>query len=473
MRSLSGGHPRPAAVHIEPQSTSWALAAEYAPAGQAILPSRHAEFCTNLLAGKPEDGSSWDVGYMDEFIKSGRSAFFAAALHPDIRVITISSQENKTPSYGYRDYRDLNGPVILKAAGNGQEDWLDYQRTATLSGEVFAPGYLRVGECLPTGEVYSGSQASGPAFICDHPRDVQSVMGDVSYYPDKADVKSFLDWPYHGIPDDCAAALAAYVPPEEQLKEFYGTSASAPQAGMMIMRHTACMKGIASYDIIPAVLMAAQTNAPPPIAKRLVETQSGMGFDPFHYGHGVLVEECLAQALSDVWQVRSMSGKTTKSGEYSRPLTVEGKGHGSARTDKARGPVVNTVLAVSFINDERDPGMAESRMPQYLMLQSPQGTIIHLPILYDRKNVYGPYIRAGYQTAAFFGEDISKGEWRIAYSKIDKNPLRIASMKIIAHTMHEKSPANVLFKGFQKAALYTRAQEKAASVTMPLSVLKP
>jgi len=473
MHTLGGGYPRPAAIHIEAQSVRWALISEMTPQGKKPIVSRHAEFCTQVLAGAGSKDVTWDTGYLDEFFDKGRPAFFAAALHPDIRVISISSQEKKGFSYGYRDYRDLGGPVVLKAAGNEQSDWLEYQSTATLAGEVFMPGYLRVGESMPTGEIYSGSQASGPAFVCDHPRIVKDVMGDIGYFPSNHDVRTFLNWPHHGIPEDCADVLSTYEPPQKQLDVFYGTSASAPHAGKMIMTHTAGMDGITSYDIIPAVLMAAQINEPPAHAKRLVETQSGMIFDPFHYGHGILVSECLQQTLRDVWQVRSMSGKATRNGDYSKPGLVEGRGHMSARTDKALGPVVNTVLALSFINDESDPAMAESRIPQFIMLQSPQGTLIHLPILYDRKSEYGPYIRAGYQTSAFFGEDISKGEWRIGYSRADENPLEIASMRIVAHTMHEKSPAHVLFKGFQKAVAHERAQEKTAPVTAPLPKHKP
>lgn len=473
LHAFNGGYPRPAAMHIEAQSVRWALISQTMPAGQKPMLSRHAEFCARVLAGAPEKNQSWDTGYLDEFIDKGRPAFFATALHPNVRVISISSQEKQGFSYGYRDYRDLDSPVVLKAAGNDHVDWLEYQRTATLAGEVFMPGYLRVGEALPSGEIYSGSQASGPAFVCDHPRDVKQVMGDTLFFPTKEEVTKFLDWPHHGIPEDCAAFLSTYEMPRKQMDVFYGTSASAPHAGKMIMACSAGMDGITSYDIIPAVLMAAQMNAAQRDAKHLVETQSGMVFDPFHYGHGVLVEECLEQALSDVWQVRSISGKATVSGEYSKPGLAEGYGYMSARTDKAQGPVVNTVLALSFINDEADPAAAESRIPEYIMLQSPQGTLIHLPLLYDRKKQYGPYIRAGYQTSAFFGEDISKGEWRIGYSQGDENCLPIDSMRIVAHTMHPKSPALVLFRGFQKATQIHQAQQKTAPVVAPSDVFKP
>ncbi len=133
----------------------------------------------------------------------------------------------------------------------------------------------------------------------------------------------------------------------------------------------------------------------------------------------------------------------------------------SARTEKAEGPVVNTVLALSFENDEPDGYKTEARIPEFVMLRSPQGTRIHLPILYDRKLQYGEHVRAGYQTSAFFGEDISKGDWQVEYSRSDENPLRIASMQIIAHTMHPKSPALVYFKAFQKAIKRERGTDPA------------
>lgn len=463
-----GGHPRPAAVHIESESNEWNLVAYNLKPEEKLRLTNHAIFCARILAGMPDQNPSWDTGLVDEYIQPGRMAFIASAIHPDVRVITISSVSNFLPSFGYRDYRDLSRPVVFAAAGNDADDWQNYQKTSALSGSIYMPGYMRVGEAISTGEVHSGSQISGPAFICYHPQNIKELGNGIDFNATEQDVRNFLDWPHHGISAHSRSNLKSYKPPESDIKEFHGTSASAPYAGALVMRYTADMSGISSYDIVPAVLMAAQINSAPYHAEKLIETQSGMIFDPFQYGHGILVEECLRESLRDVWEIRASSGQMTKGGHYSLPVTVEGRGYMSASTEKAQGPVVNTVLVISFCNDESDPEVAESRIPEFLLLKSPQGTLIHLPILYDRKNQYGPYIRAGYQTAAFFGEYIHRGQWQVFYSVSNENPLRIASMKVIAHTMHEKSPANILFKAFQK----TTGMNNAASTTVPVSFPK-
>lgn len=475
VESWKTGLGRPVAVHIEAQNTRWALIGERTKPGDNPALSHHGDFCVALLAGAPhQTTASWDTGFMDEFSdRVGNLGLIVSALHPDVRVVSISSQSKILPRFRSSNFLKLQGPVVLKSAGNNADDWFGYRADATVSGELFMPAYLRVGEALPTGEVHPHSQVSGPAFICDHPRIVKDVLDDKKFFPTFEDVRAFLDWPGHEIPEDCAAFIATYRPPVKDMEFFDGTSASAPHAGAMIMRHTAGMEGITSYDIVPAVLMAAQMNYAPPDAVRSVETQSGMIFDPFHYGHGILVEECLKDRLSDIWDVRSRSGKATRSGEYSGVHTVEGRGHMSVRTEKAQGPVVNTIVDITFANDETDRFRTEARIPQFMMMRSPQGTIIHLPLLYERRAKYGTHVRAAYQTAAFFGEDVSKGEWRIVYSQTSVNPLPIVSTKIIAHTMHEKSPAHVYFKAFRKAMADEGAQENEGPATMPAPSLKP
>ena len=418
----------------------------------------HAEACTRLLAGAPAAVGAWDAGCLDEEMSEVRDTFLATAQHPDVRVITISCTHKFNRPFFYTDYYDLAQPVILKAAGNKSDDWLGFRASESLSGDLYTPGYMRVGEARETGKVTNNSQVSGPAFICDHPRDMKAIMGDGHYVATEEDVSNFLAWPYHDmLCESRVQTLLAYKTPSCIVSEFLGTSASAPYAGSLIMRHTLNMKGITSYDILPAVLMAAQMKEPPPEAVRSVETQSGMIFDPFHYGHGTLVEKRLVETLCSIWNVRSKGGKATQAGDYSQPLIVEGRGHMSARTDKAQGPVVNVILQLSFENDEMNQSQTEARIPEFVLLRSPQGTFIHLPIVYDRKFQYGPCVLGGYQTAAFFGEDISKGHWEVRYSRNDKNPLRISSIKVIAHTMHPKSPALVYFRAFQRSLDIERA----------------
>lgn len=457
LSALAGGHPRPAAIHIEPQSRGWLSSADVVEKPEDFDIGHHAEACTRLLSGAPATGG-WDAGCLDEVAAKARYAFLAAAQHPDVRVLTISSTQMFLNSFSYKDYYDLAQPVVLKAAGNKSDDWLDFRAVETLSGECYMPGYMRVGEAQATGEVTENSQVSGPAFICDHPRDMKAIMGVGQYFATQEEMLGFLRWPHHdSLYQSRLDTLLQYRTPASDAPEFPGTSAAAPYAGSLIMRHTLNMKGITSYDIVPSVLMAAQINEPPPQALRCVETQSGMIFDPFHYGHGNLVEECLAETLRNVWNVRSMSGKATQAGEYSQPQVVEGRGHMSVRTDKAQGPVVNVMLQLCFENDEPDGFKTEARIPEFILLRSPQGTQIHLPLLYDRKVQYGEHVRAGYQTSAFFGEDISTGHWEVKYSRNDENPLRLASTKVIAHTMHPKSPAHVYFKAFQKSLRVERA----------------
>ena len=473
MHAFHTGWPRAAALHIEPQTITWMSSADLAES-EPLSIGHHAEACKQLLAGAPEisDDQQYDTGLLDEYPGKGRPAFIASALHPNVRLITISSTQMFMHPFAYKDYTELTGPVVLKAAGNKGDDWLDFRVTETLSGEVYMPGFLRVGECSIRGQISENSQISGPAFVSAHPVDMAAILNGVPYSATKEDAQEFLNIGHNpyltNFHDKRRAAFASYASPEVGVNIFPGTSASAPHAGSMVMRHTAHMNGITSYEIIPAMLMAAQMNEPPSDAMKRLETQAGFIFDPFQYGHGVMVERCLEQRLKDVWQVRCMSGKATQSGEYSQPLTVEGRGYMSARTEKAQGPVVNTFLALSFINDETNGYDTEDRIPEFVMLRSPQGTMIPLPLLYDRKVRYGEYVRAGYQTSAFFGEDISKGDWQVMYAGSDENPLRIASMKIIAHTMHPKSPALVLLRAFQKALSRERAQEKTAPVIAPL-----
>lgn len=465
---LDGGHPRPAAIHIEPQSRTWLSSADFIQKPEDFDLSYHGEACMRLLAGAPQFSDQWDTGFIDEEVSKVRYAFLAAAMHPDVRVITISSTQTFLNSFSYKNYYDLAQPVVLKAAGNKSDDWQSFRSLETLSGEIYMPGLLRVGESLPNGEIYPNSQASGPAFVCDHPRDMKEIMGDGHYFATRGEVQEFLEWRYHSsLTKSRYATLMAYQGGAENLEMFPGTSAATPHAGSLVMRHTVNMKGITSYDIVPALIMAAQINEAPPEALRRIENQSGMIFDPFHYGHGILVSECLGDTLRDIWMLRNMSGPARKAGEFSNPVTVTGRGHMSARTEKAEGPVVNVVLALALENDEPDGYKTEARIPEFVMLRSPQGTRIHLPILYDRKVQYGEYVRAGYQTSAFFGEDISRGNWEVEYSQSDENPLRIASMQIIAHTMHPKSPAHVYFKAFQKAIQRERSTTQAEQLPKP------
>lgn len=478
MHAFHTGYPRPAAIHMEPQTSGWMSSADIGP-GERLSVGHHAEACARLLAGAPFniDHDLYATGLLDEYPEQGRAAFIASALHPDVRLITLSSTQMFMHSFSYKDYVELTRPVVLKAAGNHGDDWLSGRCFETLSGEVYMPGFLRVGECDITGQIGEHSQFSGPAFVCAHPDDMKAILGGMPYNATKEDTEKFLVGNHNPyltyFSEQRRTVFANYEPPEEDTNLFPGTSAAAPCAGSLVMRHTAAMKGITSYDIIPSILMAAQMNEPPAESLKIVETQAGFLFDPFQYGHGVLTERCLAQRLRDVWQVRSMSGKATQSGEYSQPMTIEGRGYMSARTEKAQGPVVNTVLALSFINDKMNGDDTEARIPEFIMLRSPQGTMIPLPLLYDRKVAYGPYVRAGYQTSAFFGEDITKGDWQVMYAQTDENPLRIDSMKIIAHTMHPKSPALVLFRAFQKAVRIERSHEKVTHVTAAPSALKP
>lgn len=473
------GWPRPAAMHMEPQSVGWMSSADIEEGHQLEI-WHHAEACARLLAGAPDHDTSglYDTGLFDEYPHKGRPAFRATAIHPNIRVMTISSTQMFMDSFGYKDYTELAKPVVLKAAGNKGDDWLSFRATETLSGEVYMPGFLRVGECQSTGEVGKHSQISGPAFICPHPEDMDVILKGRPFHATKEEAETFLRAQhdprvtiFHGRR---RAIFQSYEPPAKSVDQFPGTSASAPYAGSLVMRHSVGMDGITSYDIIPAMLMAAQMNEPPQDAMKRLETQAGFIFDPFQYGHGVLVNSCLQQRLRDLWEIRAkLSGKATKEGEYSGPLTVEGRGFMSARTEKAQGPVVSTVLTLSFVNDEEDRNETERRIPEFIMLRSPHGTMIPLPLLYDRKVRYGPYVRAGYQTSAFFGEDISKGEWQIMYAQTDENPLPIASMKIVAHTMHPKSPGLVLLRAFQKSLAKERGREIITPPALTPDPLKP
>ena len=64
---FEGGHVRPAAIHIEPQSLIWLSTAD---AGSEDLDlGHHAEACTRLLAGAPAAVGAWDAGCLDEEMK--------------------------------------------------------------------------------------------------------------------------------------------------------------------------------------------------------------------------------------------------------------------------------------------------------------------------------------------------------------------------------------------------------------------
>lgn len=413
------GHARPVALHMEYQSGGWLE-------GEQIR--RHGQLCAEILRRPLAAGErGCDSGLLDS-PAALTDIFKAVAAHPAVRLITISTS--------YRFNRDSpaagewagTGPLVLRAVGNHGADWRARRTLDSLSMLHRLPGYIRVGEARRDGTPQAESQASGPAFVCSHPFHLDPGYG-FAFYPSQKELDDFFDHVrqngYGCSPATASARGGAIV------RNILGTSFSSPHAGAMIMHHSADLAGMTPYDILPAVLMAAQDNKPR--SGNLIRNRAGFVFDMAHAGFGFLDDGPLALRLK----------QAAAAGTGAQAMTVTAQGGARLETPDAPGPVVNVALLLSFRTD-RSGTKAESAVPLYVTLKSPAGTSLRLPLLIERRGSPGQdgTICAGFQSAAFFGERIDSGAWTVSLPRrFLFGRYHLNDAKIIAHCLPKDSPA--------------------------------
>ncbi|MBI2233444.1 MAG: hypothetical protein HYU57_00195 [Micavibrio aeruginosavorus] len=412
-------HARPVALHMEYQSGLWL------EGGQI---RRHGQLCAEILR-RPlaAEARGWDCGLLDS-PAALTDIFRAAAAHPAVRLITISTSYRDNHDSPAADAVAADKTLVLRAVGNHGADWRARRAHDSLSMLHSLPGYIRVGEAKRDGTPQAESQASGPAFLCSHPFHLDPGYG-FRFYPSQKELDDFFNHVRqrgYGCSPAMASERAGAV-----VRNIFGTSFATPHAGAMIMHHSADLAGMTPYDILPAVLMAAQDNKPR--GGDLIRNRAGLVFDMARSGFGFLDDAPLALRLKQV----------AAAGTGAQAMTVAAQGGARLETPDASGPVVNVALLLSFRTD-RSGARAENDVPLYADLKSPGGTTLRLPLLIERHKNPGQdgTIRAGFQSAAFFGERIDRGAWAVSFPRRSLfGRYHLHDAKIIAHCLPKDSPA--------------------------------
>lgn len=427
MRAVFGNaaHGRPVAVHIEAQSMSWL----------EEKPTHHGRLCADILGGPlmSDHDRRWDSGLVDaKPFPTGN--VMSILRHPAVRVVSISTcyPENEMPIGAMPESGEIDWPLIMRAVGNHGTNWNKRRKHDCLTGLHILPTYVRVGESADGCTAVPESQSSGPAFVCGHPFHISRDYGYI-LHPTQDEIDRFLDHARaagHG----CSPMMESFSAGNKKYRKT-GTSFSAPHAGAMIMKHTAGMAGISSGDILPAVLMAARDN---PVARRGgIVNAAGFHFDQEKTGFGFLKEEALARRLA---QMSAYRGKSTAASSI-ETTTVDGVYR--FVTAGMRGPVVNVAITARF------RAKCEDDVPSHIRVRSPSGTEISLPMLLERargEKTQG-LMRAGFQTAAFFGEENRGGEWTIECPRRIWGRYAIADARIHIHGVHQDSPGARMMRG--------------------------
>ena len=422
------GNRRPLAIHIEHQSQSWLDGSV----------THHGRLCAELLGGPlMGPGRDWDSGLLDKLFTL-KETFMEAAAHPATRLLTISTSYYRTGGQVAPDLSEKPAPLILKAVGNNGTDWKKRRAGDCLTMLHVQPAFIRVGEAVSRGNIHPHSQSSGPAFVCSHPFHLDPGYGFI-FHPTKREIDDFLDharasgYASDPMPEAWSAGKMKHGKP--------GTSFSTPHAGAMIMRHSAGMEGLTSFDILPAALLAAQDSKPE--TGRLVRNGAGLVFDQAQGGFGFLDENALSLRLKQVQDFSSACGG------HSIPVTKAAQGTTGIETPCHEGPVVNVALLLRFRTDHGDK-RAENDVPLFVELKSPAGTKMRLPLLIDRSkgDKYDGSIQAGFQTVAFLGEDISRGVWQISCPMRIWGSYKIDQAEIVTHCLPPESPGAAVLRHY-------------------------
>lgn len=449
LKIFKGQNPgKPVAVHVEDTGAMWNVGLDNP--GRAEPPNNHGMVCAAILRGDADGGQESFLGYQMDSDPYTRDTLARVAANPAVKVMTISMVKGLNEDHSGR-LPAADHLTILAAAGNFGDD----KRTSGImrtSGPVhYAPGFLRVGEVDPDGMPSMHSNADGPAFMCENPLTKRGLSAP--FYPSIRELQAFQT-ERDGDSYD-ARTFAHYFPTEETQADkeaMQGTSFATPEAGRMIMHATANMDGIGNYDVIPAVLLAAQMSGPPtyPIGPRRnitiaqVTNGAGLRFGTLRYGFGVLKEDALKEKLKRVWDLRAAS-PATANGQLSDPQIINAKaktfrhGYGNDYTMTVepgrQGTIVNTTLSLTFNRAGAVPVQAE--------IESPSGTRLTVPLIYEGQVGSREAIAV---TPAFFGEKKMDGEWKISFPDEGNN---LTGASISFATLKPGSPGAQLVDEFR------------------------
>lgn len=425
----------PLAVHFEG-------AREYRSDGSLdSLPTRkfHGHICTEILKGG-QARSSGQAGLLDycPYLKRDSQALWILLnQHPGIKIATVSTSVSKLLLFDsdiarHSMFRDL---LIFHAAGNSGFSRRDLRKDEALSPMIFSPGYFRIGECTRDGEPLRTSAACGPVFLCTHP---------------------FHD-PDYAMP----------LPDGSEIDTVFGTSASAPAAANMIMRHTMGLRGLGMYDTMSAAILAtAQGQTVHADHVNIAENYAGFVFDSEKRGFGVLTDDPLAEQVA---RLRALAKKNcNRNLVYADILLYLTTAHYRGDEENqntlsaifpsySHGTVANVSVLAKFHANHR--GSIEERLiPENISITSPHGTKIELPLLVRRPsqwddNAPNKIAYAGFTTAGFFGESFDRDGWKVSTGNgLDRRDYPFVEASLFVHCMHENSPGAELVKAYQRAA---------------------
>jgi hypothetical protein len=441
---------KPIAVHTEDTGFMWSLGLDEP---KAEPPNRHGMICTSILKGNADGQQESFIGYQLDADPYTHDTLARLASNPAVKLVTISSVKGiNDDRYKAERLPAADRLIILAAAGNFGDDEQQSGIMRAAAPVHYAPGYLRVGEVDPGGIPSMHSNADGPAFMCENPLTKHRNLV-AQFYPSAQDLHDFQlarDGEAYDVRD------YAQVFPTSNFQRaqsgMKGTSFSTPEAGRMIMHYTADMEGIKNYDVIPAVLLAAQMSPPPqgPIGPYAgvaqVTNGAGLKFGTMRYGFGILKEDALDKTLKRVWDIRN-SSPATKNGALSDPQLLtpaikikpdfQANEYSIAAADPGKqGVIVNTVLSLSF-------NKASGQIPLEVDLESPSGTKVSVPLIY-KKRLGGS--EAMVVTPAFFGEKKMEGEWKIS---VPAGGMRLRGAGITFETLQAGSPGAQLVDEFR------------------------
>lgn len=451
LKIIKGQNPgKPVAVHVEDTGDMWSLGLDNP--GKAEPPNKHGMVCAAILRGAADGNKESFLGYQMDADPYTRDTLARVAANPAVKVMTISMVKGINEDNASR-LPAADRLTILAAAGNFGDDERTSGVMRTAGPVHYAPGFLRVGEVDPNGMPSAHSNADGPAFMCENPLTKRDLSAQ--FYPTIRELQAF-QMERDGDAYD-ARTFARYFPTQEtqgSKEAMQGTSFATPEAGRMIMHATANFDGIKNYDVIPAVLLAAQMSAPPthPIGRygnvtvAQVTNGAGLRFGTLRYGFGVLKEDALAEKIKRVWELRAASPATVN-GQLSDPQIVDAKtkttrdGYGNDYTMKVdagrQGTIVNTTLSLTF-------NRAGGAIPIQAEIESPSGTKLTVPLIYKER--LGASREAIAVTPAFFGEKKMDGDWKISLPD-QGNSLVAASISFA--TLKPGSPGAQLLDEFK------------------------
>lgn len=422
----------PLAVHFEDGNSSRSLTNDEVDSAWKY----HSLLCSEILGKRENKSAGWQTGLLDysPFYKRDSQDFWSRLdAHPSIKIVTVSTSVHSLHTFDsdinrHSGFRDL---LIFKAAGNSGFSLQELRRNEALSPMIFAPGYFRIGECDRDGRAHEKSAACGPVFLCTHP---------------------FHD-PDFSMP----------LPDGSTIDAVFGTSASAPAAANMIMRHTMGLKGLGiSETMSAAILAAAQKQTAQIDGSDVVENNAGLVFDRYQSGFGALTDAPLAEQIA---RLRTIVKKArNQNPDRSNLLLHEGTPCVRAKhkfrllfNAHSHGIVANVAILADFAlgPDESAVSFDERKIPPRITIGSTSGSEIDIPLLVRKPSVEpsSGIVQAGFSTSAFFGEKFDPRDWIVSTPYTWETGLYpLVNARLLVHCMHEESPGAALIRQYQRAS---------------------